>query len=93
MSVLDRIERRIENMRTMLTLYGIDTADFTQVDRGATFTPAMRACQACGSEAFCTAWLARAGKAIDRIPEFCPNAQRFAHAKTLMNATASGKMQ
>jgi hypothetical protein len=92
MSVLDRIERRIENMRTMLTLYGIDTADLTRIDYGVTFTSAMRACQACPSEALCTAWLARAGKDIQRVPEFCPNARRFAHAKTLMNAGAEGKV-
>jgi hypothetical protein len=91
MSVLDRIERRIENMRTMLTLYGIDTADFTRIDNGITFTSAMRACQACASEAFCTAWLARADNEIQRVPEFCPNARRFAHAKMLMNAGAEGK--
>ncbi|MGV3635669.1 MAG: DUF6455 family protein [Pseudorhodoplanes sp.] len=90
MSEVDRIERRIENMRTMLTLYGIDTADFTRIDNGATFTSAMRACQACPSEAFCTAWLARAGKPIQRAPEFCPNARRFTHAKMLMNAGAEG---
>ena len=85
MSVLDRIERRIENMRTMLTLYGIDTADFTQIDNGITFTSAMRACQACPSEALCAAWLTRAGNEITRVPEFCPNARRFEHAKALMD--------
>ncbi|MFZ5692022.1 MAG: DUF6455 family protein [Pseudomonadota bacterium] len=92
MSVLDRIERRIENMRTMLTLYGIDPADFTRIDNGVTFTSAMRACQACPSEALCTAWLARAGNPIQRVPEFCPNARRFTHAKALVNAEAGGRM-
>lgn len=86
MSVLQRIERRIGNMRTMLTLFGIDTATFTQVDNGVTFTSSMRACQACASEALCTGWLSRAGDAINRVPEFCPNAQRFSHAKVLMDA-------
>jgi hypothetical protein len=84
MSVLQRIERRIENMRTMLTLFGIDTAIFTRVDNGVTFTSSMRACQACASETLCTGWLSRAGTAINRVPEFCPNARRFSHVKTLM---------
>lgn len=85
MSVLQRIERRIENMRTMLTRFGIDVATLTQVGSGGVFASAMRACQACPNEAICTAWLAQAGAEIARIPEFCPNALRWSQVKPLMD--------
>jgi hypothetical protein len=85
MSVLERIERRIENMSTMLTRFGIDTSTFTQLGKGAMFTTSMRACQSCDNGSICTAWLTKAEDRIKRVPEFCPNAQRFVQAKAMLS--------
>ena len=38
MSVLQRIERKIENMNTMLTRFGIDAALFARIGNGIVFT-------------------------------------------------------
>lgn len=84
MSIFDSLDRKIDNMSTMLTRFGIDPAEFAQQRLGSAFTSALRACRACRSEATCSAWLARTGPAIDRIPAFCPNAQRFETVKAVM---------
>jgi hypothetical protein len=89
MSVLERIERRIENMSTMLTRFGIDTSTFTQLGKGAVFTTSMRACQSCDNGSICTAWLTQADRKIKRVPEFCPNAQRFVQAKAMLSFQGS----
>jgi hypothetical protein len=83
MSVLERIERKIENMNTMLTRFGVDTATFAQIGDGNFFKISMRACQACTSGSICTGWLAQAAR-VERVPEFCPNGQRFAQAKAII---------
>lgn len=85
MTVLERIEQRIENMSTMLTRFGIDTAVFTEIGNGRLFTASMRACQSCANGPICTAWLSRISGDIQRMPEFCPNARRFAQAKALLD--------
>jgi hypothetical protein len=85
MSVLERIERRIENMSTMLTRFGIDTTTFTQLGKGKMFTNSMRACQACDNGSICTTWLTQTNGKIKRVPEFCPNAQRFVQAKAMLS--------
>lgn len=84
MSVLERIEQRIKNMSTMLTRFGIDTVDFAQVGRGQIFTRSMRSCLACENGVHCTGWLAKTEGEIARVPEFCPNARRFAQTKDLL---------
>jgi hypothetical protein len=84
MSVLQRIERKIENMNTMLTRYGIDTSLFARIGNGTVFTTSMRACQACENGSICTGWLAQARRQVERVPEFCPNSQRFAQAKVII---------
>lgn len=86
MSVLERIERRIENMSTMLRRFGIDTAAFSQFDNGSVFTHSMRACLSCDNAFICTAWLAQADGEFGHVPEFCPNGRRFAHTKALLGA-------
>jgi len=85
-SVLERIEQRIENISTMLTRFGIDTAVFTEIGKGRVFTTSMRACQSCANGTMCTGWLSQTSGGIDRVPEFCPNAQRFAQTKALLGA-------
>lgn len=84
MTVLERIEQRIKNMSTMLTRFGIDTADFAQISRGQIFTRSMRSCLACSNAVLCEGWLAKTDGKIRHVPEFCPNAQRFAQTKDLM---------
>jgi hypothetical protein len=86
MSVLQRIERKIENMNAMLTRFGVDSALFAQIGDGTLFTTSMRACLACDNGPICTAWLAQASGRVERVPEFCPNAQRFAQAKAIIGA-------
>jgi hypothetical protein len=84
MSVLERIEQRIENMSTMLTRFGIDTAEFARFDNGSVFTHSIRACLSCDNAAICTAWLAQADGEFRHVPEFCPNGRRFAQTKGLL---------
>lgn len=84
MSVLERIEQRIENMSTMLTRFGIDTGIFTEIGRGRVFATSMRACQSCANGTMCTSWLRQTPGQIKRVPEFCPNAERFAQVKILL---------
>ena len=84
MSILERIDRKIRNMSTMLRRFGIDPAAFAQQRLGVLFTASMRACQACPNGDMCRGWLDSAPERIDRVPEFCPNALRFEHAKAVM---------
>lgn len=84
MSILDRINRKIDNMGTVMTRFGIDPAIFAQPQESSAFVAALRACQACQSGDICRAWLDSAPERIDRIPEFCPNALRFERAKETM---------
>jgi len=85
MSVFERIDRKISNMSMMLKRFGIDPTAFAQQRLGTWFTASMRACQACPNGDMCRGWLTSAPERIDRIPEFCPNALRFEHAKAVMN--------
>jgi Family of unknown function (DUF6455) len=82
-SVFERIERKIDNMSTMLTRFGIDRAEFAQRRPACLFRNSVRACQSCPNGDICSGWLQQAGSRIDRIPEFCPNGRRFERAKTL----------
>lgn len=84
MSIFQRIDRKISNMSTMLRRFGIDPAAFAEQRLGTWFTASMRACQTCPNGDMCRAWLDSAADRIDRIPEFCPNALRFEHAKAVM---------
>ncbi len=86
MSVFDRIDRKISNMSTMLRHFGIDPATFAQQRLGTWFTASMRACQACPNGEICSNWLDSAPRRVERIPEFCPNALRFEHAKAAMGS-------
>lgn len=88
MSVLERIERKIENMSGMLSRAGIDPAVLAQERLGAVFTASMRACLACPNGDVCRAWLeASAGASFDRVPEFCPNARRFEQTRLLLGTS------
>ena len=83
MSVLDRINRKIENMTTMLARFGIEPADHVRNGLDRWFTSSLRACQACRNDGICRTWLDVAPEHIDRIPEFCPNATRFEQIRAM----------
>jgi hypothetical protein len=84
MYYFERIDRKVANMREMLDRCGIDPADLAQ-RLGVSFGASVRACQMCSRGEQCQRWLADAGSCVDRIPEFCPNALRFEHAKSVMD--------
>ena len=83
MTVLDRIDRKINNMNAMLLRIGIDP-DALRRRRPECFRRSMHACQACPNGDICGRWLVHAPKRIDRVPEFCPNGQRFEQTKAMM---------
>lgn len=87
MSVLERIDRKIENMSTMLSRIGLDPAILAQERFGSVFTVSMRACLACPNGDICSAWLGRENGRVERIPEFCPNARRFEQTKAVLGAS------
>jgi hypothetical protein len=89
MSVFERIERKISNMSTMLKRFGIDPAAFAQQRLGTSFTASIRACQFCPNGDICRSWLDSGSERIERIPEFCPNAMRFEHAKAVMGSDSA----
>ena len=84
MDYFERIDRKVGNMRTMLKRFGIDPAILAQRQFGALFAASMRACQMCSKGERCQRWLDCADQRIDRIPEFCPNAERLHRAKAAM---------
>ncbi len=88
MSVLERIDRKIENMSTMLSRIGLEPALLAQQRFGSVFTISMRTCLACPNGDICTAWLYRENGRIERIPEFCPNARRFEQTKAILGESS-----
>jgi hypothetical protein len=83
MSVLERVDLRLGNMRMMLERVGIDPVAFSLQDRGRYLAAAMPACQECACDQACHDWLVLIGPEtrLERAPAFCPNAQTFAWAK------------
>ena len=81
MSVIDRIDRRLGNMRMMLERLGIDPATFSRQNQGRFLASAIPTCQACSSDEVCRDWLVRASSSLQQAPPFCPNAQLFAWSK------------
>jgi hypothetical protein len=81
MSVIDRIDRRLANMKMMLELLGIDPAAFSTQDQGRFLAAALPACQACSCDERCGEWLMEAPAGMRQAPGFCPNAQIFAWAR------------
>jgi hypothetical protein len=89
MSVLERIERKIENMSAMLSRIGIDPAVLAQERLGTTFTSAMRTCLACPNGDICRSWLNQTHRPVGRVPEFCPNARTFEQTKGMLEASGA----
>lgn len=87
MNYFERIDRKIGNMSAMLKRFGIDPAILAQRQFGALFATSMRACQMCPNGERCQRWLDCADQRIDRLPEFCPNAQRLHSAKAAMESS------
>lgn len=83
MTVLERVDRRLGNMKMMLERLGIDPVAFSSQDRGRYLAAALPACQGCACDEACHEWLIliAAETRLERVPAFCPNAQLFAWAK------------
>lgn len=81
MSVIDRIDRRLCNMKLMLEMLGIDPVAFFSQHQGRFFASALPTCQTCSCDETCHEWLIWAPERLRRAPGFCPNAQLFAWAK------------
>jgi hypothetical protein len=81
MTVLERVDRRLANMRTMLERYGIDPVAFSMQHDGRYLAAALPACMGCRGDAACREWLDLGEERLERVPGFCPNAQLFAWAK------------
>ncbi len=81
MSVIDRADRRLGNMRMMLQRLGIDLVAFSRQNQGRFLASAIPTCQDCSSDEVCHDWLERAAASLQQAPAFCPNAQLFAWAK------------
>jgi hypothetical protein len=82
MSILERVDRRLANMRTMLEHYGIDPVAFSMQHDGRYLAAALPACMSCRCDEACRDWLLLIGEErLERVPGFCPNAQLFAWAK------------
>jgi hypothetical protein len=72
----DQAERNSTNMAAMLTRRGVDPAEFAR-EVPMVAARAVMTCQQCAAGEICRDWLERAGKEIERVPAFCPNALRF----------------
>ncbi len=81
MSVIDRVDRRLSNMRMMLERLGIDLVAFSRQNQGRFLASAIPTCQDCSCDEACHDWLGRASAGLQQAPAFCPNAQLFAWAK------------
>ena len=81
MSMIDRVDRRLSNMRMMLERLGIDLVAFSRQNQGRFLASAIPSCQDCSNDEACHDWLARASTSLQQAPAFCPNAQLFAWAK------------
>lgn len=90
MYTLERADRRLNNMKTMLERLGIDPVAFSSQNRGRFLASALPACQSCSVDELCEDWLAQFDAPLRRVPAFCPNAQVFDWAKEdLMRASCS----
>ena len=82
MTILESVDRRLDNMKIMLERYGIDPVAFSSQDHGRYLAAALPSCLACACDEACHDWLSLIGdERLDRVPGFCPNAQLFAWAK------------
>lgn len=70
-------DRNVANMAAMLTRRGLDPVDFAREQPPVLVARAVEHCQQCTAGDVCRDWLARTGERIERVPAFCPNADRF----------------
>jgi hypothetical protein len=75
--VSNSADRRLPNMSEMMAQLGLDAQDLN-------VGSVLRACQSCRADEVCHDWLARAPKSLKQAPSFCPNANRFAHARQML---------
>jgi hypothetical protein len=83
MTILERVDRRLDNMKMMLERFDIDPIAFSSQDHGRYLAAALPSCLACPCDEACHDWLILIGgeTRLDQVPAFCPNSQLFAWAK------------
>jgi uncharacterized protein DUF6455 len=69
------------NMAGMTERLGLSTVPAAWPTGVSQLAQAIDTCQRCDTAVVCTDWLARAPKAIELAPVFCPNAFTFTLAK------------
>lgn len=75
-------DQRVGNMGRLLRRIGLDLETFSWRREGRDMSEAVRICRVCPSVERCNRWLRGTSDDTDGIPEFCPNAKRFARAKS-----------
>ena len=83
---MQNIEPKVEpdavrNMAAMTERLGLSTAPAAWPTGVSLLAQAVASCQRCEAAEVCADWLARAPKAIEAPPAFCPNAGEFKRAK------------
>lgn len=84
-SFLSLMDAQSRLMGRMMTRCGIDPVRFAQDRLGLSFAAAARSCMACAHTEACRRWAdaAEADGRVSEPPAFCPNAERFRHARVL----------
>ncbi len=86
MSLVDRIDRRLTNMSTMMRRLGVDPVDLSWQNQGQVLASAIHACRACPHVDRCRDWLLQAPPSQE-APSFCPNAELFAQEGSFMRGS------
>lgn len=76
---IEEEERRARRFGEMIARLGVDMAELSRDERGATLRRAVGRCRACDSACACEAWLAREGP--EDAPSFCPNLPAFSRLR------------
>jgi len=77
-------DHRWLNMCAMLDRLGLDAATLAHGRLASDLRSAVTSCQHCSADQTCQEWLVRAPEAVDRAPEFCPNADLFAAVRDMI---------
>lgn len=75
-------DQRVRNMGQLMRRIGLDFETFSWRREGRDMSEAVRICRVCPSVEPCNQWLRGTAGGADGIPQFCPNATRFARAKS-----------
>lgn len=81
MSFMERMDRQMNSMSSMIEKVGVDLDRLAMSRLGLDLADAIRACRACAAADECAEWLKQAPAHLDHAPGFCPNAARFERLK------------